>query len=396
MVTRNSFSIHYLQKQLTMKHISLFFFLFCLTATIRAQNPVVQVADDTTKPIEISAPKDKVAIRVSAIKKYRPDVDSHTNKDVAVLYPEDYVMVKINRHDLDSAKKNMQQYRLWIDGICFPNMHPLFISNSESAVIFQIARDTLSSSPWQLLYSSPTYWRFHRDVAMNLGTLTTEFTQGKDKFIVDLHTTTKEIPWIFYPLFLLLLLTIIRYGKPLLKDTALYSINGVKINYKAANPADHDNGILNISEIPYSLARYQFLVWLIVIFFAILHIWVITDVMTSPVGSTLILLGISSGTYYIGKIIDKQQTPTTVLTPAEQVKLFISNNQLSQGLMHDILSDGNSISLHRLQLVIFTAFLSLYFLSEVLGCLIMPQFDATMLSLMGISSTMYAGVKTTE
>ena len=396
METCNSFNIHYLQKQLTMKHISLFLFLFCLTATIRAQTPVVQAAVDTTKPIENCPPKDKVAIRVKAIKKYRPDVDSHSNKDVAVLYPEDYVMVKINPCDLDSAKKNMQQYRLWIDGICFPNMQPLFISNSESAVIFQIARDTLASSPWQLLYSSPTYWRFHRNVAMNLGTLTTEFTQGKNQYIVDLHTTTKAIPWIFYPLFLLLLLIIIRFGKPLLKDTGIYLINGVKINYKVANPDDHSNGILNISEIPYSLARCQFLIWLVVVFFAILHIWVITDVMTSPVGSTLILLGISSGTYYIGKIIDKQQTATEVRTAVDQIKKFQTDNQLAQGLMHDILSDGNNISLHRLQLVIFTAFLSLYFLSEVIGCLIMPQFDATMLTLMGISSTMYAGVKTTE
>ena len=379
-----------------MKHISLFLFLFCLITSIGAQTQVENTIKDTTKPAGISVPKPSNIIRVRAVKKYRPDVDYHSNIQDSVIYPEDYVMVKINRADLDSAKKNMQQYRLWIDGICFPNMQPLFISNSESAVIFQIARDTLASSPWQLLYSSPTYWSFHRNVSMNLGTLTTEFTQGKEKFIVDLHTTTKAIPWIFYPLFILLLLTIIRFGKPLLKDTGIYLINGVKINYKVANPADHSNGILNISEIPYSLARCQFLIWLVVIFFAILHIWVITDVMTSPVGSTLILLGISSGTYYIGKIIDKQQTPTTVLTPVEQVNLFVSNNQLSKGLMHDILSDGNSISLHRLQLVIFTAFLSLYFLSEVLGCLIMPQFDATMLSLMGISSTMYAGVKTTE
>ncbi|MBI3240109.1 MAG: hypothetical protein HYZ43_14895 [Flavobacteriia bacterium] len=175
----------------------------------------------------------------------------------------------------------------------------------------------------------------------------------------------------------------------------MYASNGVKIGFKAYEVTDAEKGIINIKQIPYSLARFQFLLWLIVIFFGILHIWIITDVLTSPTGSTLLLLGISGGTFYLGKIIDTPAAGGT-MTASETVTDFIANNKQSRGLIFDMLNDGKSISLHRLQLLLFTVFLSSYFVMEVVGTLIMPQFDQTMLTLMGISSTMYAGVKTTE
>jgi hypothetical protein len=125
-----------------------------------------------------------------------------------------------------------------------------------------------------------------------------------------------------------------------------------------------------------------------------LHIWIITDVLISPTGSTLLLLGISGGTFYLGNLLDTPSGGGTPLAPAELTS-FINDNQ-SKNLIFDVLNNGQSISLHRMQLLIFTVFLCCYFVTVVIGDLIIPQISDTLLALMGISSTMYAGVKTTE
>jgi hypothetical protein len=357
-----------------------------------------QTATDTTK-VQQDATATNVAkhtgIRVLCIRKYREDLDFEPNNIGNNVYPGDYIMVKIDRRDVDSARRNVDKYRLWIDGICFPNMKARFINESEPALIFQFVRDTSLNSPWQLMYSNPSYWHFHHRVNINMGTLTTEYHNPDRVHQLILFTSIWWVPWVFYTLFILLVFLIIKYGRAFLKDTTLYATNGVKIGFKANEVTDAEKGIINIKEIPYSLARFQFLLWLIVIFFGILHIWIITDVLTSPTGSTLLLLGISGGTFYLGKIIDTPASGGT-MTATEAVTDFITNNKQSRGLLFDMLNDGKSISLHRLQLLLFTVFLSCYFVMEVVGTLIMPQFDQTMLALMGISSTMYAGVKTTE
>ncbi|OGS76705.1 MAG: hypothetical protein A3D31_17100 [Candidatus Fluviicola riflensis] len=363
---------------------------FTLQAETKPATPPKVKTDSAT----VDSTKQKY-IRVLSIRKYREDLDFEPNSYGNNVYPGDYIMVKIDRRDLDSARLNMSRYRLWIDGICFPNMKPHFINDSEPALIFQLERDTAETSPWQLMYSNPNYWKFHHRVNVNMGTLTKEYHNPDKKHQIILYTTIWWIPWVFYPLFILLVILIIKYGRAFLKDTSLYASNGVKIGFKAIEKTDAATGVINIREIPYSLARFQFLLWLIVIFFGILHIWIITDVLTSPTGSTLLLLGISGGTFYLGRIIDKPAGGGT-LTATEAVTQFETDGQHSKGLMFDMLNDGKSISLHRLQLLLFTVFLSCYFVMQVVGVLIMPQFDDTMLALMGISSTMYAGVKTTE
>jgi hypothetical protein len=381
-----------------MKYARLIPYLICLLAIFTSFTLQAKTASDTTKTkvnsVKIDSNSHK-GIRVICIKKYREDVGFEPNSEGINLYPGDYIMVKIDRRDLDTVRRNMSRYRLWIDGICFPNMSPHFINESEPALIFQLERDTAQDSPWQLMYSNPNYWRFHHRVNVNMGTLTTEYHNPDKKHQIILYTSIWWVPWVFYTLFIALLFLIIKYGRAFLKDTSLFSANGVKIGYKATDVTDAEKGVINIKEIPYSLARFQFLLWLIVIFFGILHIWIITDVLTSPTGSSLLLLGISGGTFYLGKIIDTPAAGGT-MTATEAVTDFITNNKQSKSLFFDMLNDGKSISLHRLQLLLFTVFLSCYFVMEVVGTLIMPQFDQTMLALMGISSTMYAGVKTTE
>jgi len=62
----------------------------------------------------------------------------------------------------------------------------------------------------------------------------------------------------------------------------------------------------------------------------------------------------------------------------------------------DLLNDENGMSFHRLQMAIWTLVLGIVFIQQVMNNLAMPDFDATLLALMGISSGTYLGFKFPE
>ena len=68
----------------------------------------------------------------------------------------------------------------------------------------------------------------------------------------------------------------------------------------------------------------------------------------------------------------------------------------AQSWLSDLLTDANGISFHRLQMVIWTFVLGIVFIQQVLSNLALPDFDATLLALMGISSGTYLGFKLPE
>jgi hypothetical protein len=64
-----------------------------------------------------------------------------------------------------------------------------------------------------------------------------------------------------------------------------------------------------------------------------------------------------------------------------------------RNFMYDILGDNGNISFHRFQIAVWTLVLGIVFVMHVLGELAMPEFSATILGLMGISSGTYLGFK---
>jgi hypothetical protein len=70
--------------------------------------------------------------------------------------------------------------------------------------------------------------------------------------------------------------------------------------------------------------------------------------------------------------------------------------QQSEGLLVDLLTDIHGYSFHRVQLLIWTVVLAVLFCTSVLHRLIMPDFDGTLLTLMGLSSGTYLGFKLPE
>ncbi len=68
----------------------------------------------------------------------------------------------------------------------------------------------------------------------------------------------------------------------------------------------------------------------------------------------------------------------------------------SRGLLYDLIQDENGASLHRFQIAVWTIVLGGVFVAGSIRELAMPEFSATLLALMGISSGTYLGFKFPE
>ncbi len=196
----------------------------------------------------------------------------------------------------------------------------------------------------------------------------------------------------------------------------------------------------------YSLARMQMAFWFFLVISAFLYIWLITGKLVIINSSILALIGISAGTYLGAVIIDSNKRDSigntgeaiesekqkllakmeTIeirlkeidaiggeLTPeVEQEKKNLSDSKkeleqkindsldklkgmATEGILKDLLTDTNGITLHRFQMFVWTIVLGIFFISKVYTNLEMPDLQ-TMLGLMGISGATYIGFKFPE
>ncbi len=85
--------------------------------------------------------------------------------------------------------------------------------------------------------------------------------------------------------------------------------------------------------------------------------------------------------------LKKVEADIQVLPPSPPLPLSSGN------LFEDLLSDDEGISFHRFQMFVWTIVLGVIFVRSVLQDYVMPEFDTTLLGLMGISSGTYIGFK---
>jgi len=134
---------------------------------------------------------------------------------------------------------------------------------------------------------------------------------------------------------------------------------------------------------PYSLAKTQMAIWLFTIMSSWLLLYVLKHSFDTINESLVILMGISSGAGIGAATIDTNR----------KVKAAVAR---SQGFIRDILSDSNGISFHRFQVFAWTIVMVLVFIRQVASYLVMPEFSGALLTLMGISSGTYLGLKVSE
>jgi hypothetical protein len=192
----------------------------------------------------------------------------------------------------------------------------------------------------------------------------------------------------------------------------------------------------------YSLARTEMAWWSLVVLFSYCFIWWLTRDLTVLTSSVLALIGISMGTGLGSAIVDssrrteqekklsalekdknkvdaelnkpknpatsspsdsEEQKSTKAVTEQNLDTQQLSSKidelkrklapKLSTNIVCDILSDDDGVSFHRFQIFAWTIALTCIFVITVWHDLAMPDFDATLLGLMGTSGGTYIGFK---
>jgi hypothetical protein len=192
---------------------------------------------------------------------------------------------------------------------------------------------------------------------------------------------------------------------------------------------------------PFSLGRSQMAFWFFIVITCYVFIWMVTSNGNTITNTVLGLIGISAATA-LGSVLitngksdntderraeldaERQRLVTRIeelsggatpgapgaaapaLSAAEQKELNARRSRLqdvdqllagaSRGFFTDILSDAGGVSFHRFQIVAWTVALGVIFIGQVFNYLLMPDFDSTLLALMGISSGTYLGFKFPE
>lgn len=136
----------------------------------------------------------------------------------------------------------------------------------------------------------------------------------------------------------------------------------------------------------FSWSKTQLAWWTMIIFVSFIYIAAVTNDINQLNITVVILLGISAGTTFAGQIAGQNRLPLEH-TP-----------KVSQGFLIDILSEyyGGPVSVYRFQSIIFNFALGLMFLYNSLVTLELPTYDTEVLTLLGISSATYAGLKAFE
>lgn len=150
-------------------------------------------------------------------------------------------------------------------------------------------------------------------------------------------------------------------------------------------PLVRDGARLPGGKLPtYSLARTQMAFWFVNVVLAVLTIWAVTGSVPPITSSVLGLMGIGAGTALGAVLLDQNGGPNDN-PPRESITFF-----------KDLLTDGATIGLHRFQMLVWTVVLFFIFWGAVWNKLALPEFDNTLLALMGISAGAYLGFKFPE
>ncbi|HYH36921.1 MAG TPA: hypothetical protein VD860_01760 [Azospirillum sp.] len=187
----------------------------------------------------------------------------------------------------------------------------------------------------------------------------------------------------------------------------------------------------------FSLSRMQFLWWLFIVTMCFMVIVTLTGRTDTISNDTLVLLGIVGGTSLLAVTQDQRKAPDENVkranlaadyqqiaaaaapapaapaadgaAPASAVPVNVAPaaaltlselehdvHNASRNFFDDLLTDANGLSVHRLQMLIWTVVLGMVFLVKTMRTMGMPDLDDNLLVLMGISSGTYFGFKINE
>jgi hypothetical protein len=257
---------------------------------------------------------------------------------------------------------------LFLNDLPMSGVKPVSCDETTGRVHFILDRDPnndRNDQMWHSLLGSPT--SYVRQAKVSIGP--DDDTVYPSSTTFNLFIIPRVMLWVFFALLAVTLAIFIR----LCRRTNI--IRSPVVAPPGARP-------------PYSLSRFQMAFWFFLVIAGYVFMWMITGELDTISESMLALIGIGAGTALGAALIDAPPThggqPSLPPPP-------------SSGFLKDVLTDDQGgVSFHRFQMFAWTLILGVIFLTSVYKELAMPEFSATLLGLMGISSGTYLGFKFPE
>lgn len=284
------------------------------------------------------------------------------NPDPHQLYLSDWVVVSVChlRGLLDAADAAQSPITLFVEGMDTGNA-PVGVDLESGTLTFVLDRTEDNRQLWRPFLYDPL---FDPEVSVHLsvgirGERPLPRVPGANLTIRIRKLFVDWTTWAWLGLMVLLAAIIILSAvrTDMLRDRA--SFEGVKP--------------------PYSLGRAQMAWWFFLVVLSFSFIWLVTGDRDTIPPSVLGLMGISAATAVVAAATSRDES---------------ESSRASAGWWRDLVSDERgTVALERLQVIVWTLVLSGVFVTSVVWYLSMPDFNATLLALMGISSGTYLGFR---
>jgi hypothetical protein len=281
--------------------------------------------------------------------------------DVAGL--DDRMSVHVKNLDklLAQVNNNCQALVLFLDGMPLKGLQPESCDTISGHVRYRLERAPQDDAAWHDLLGSPR--DFTRAVSVSIGS-----TSSFSALSTVTNFRLEVIPAGPFHVYVVLLLVALFGFVFLCRHTPV--IRGGSIDQ-------------TLAERPYSLSLFQMAFWFFLVIASYVFIWLICDELNTITDSVLGLIGIGAATAVGARLINDRSAGSADAPVT------------GHGFVNDVISDKTGVSIHRLQMFAWTLVLGVIFIASVYNDLSMPEFSATLLGLMGISSGTYLGVKTT-
>jgi hypothetical protein len=320
----------------------------------------------------------------------------------------------------DDLKADPKDWVPYFNGVPVKGIHPENADFRDGTLRYYLHRDTSdpkSKEVWSILHRG---FAFYQPVSVGIGPETGADTRILPQPDFELIVVPQRAFFLYILVFAALLVLFIMLARrsSMLRDSDTIGTAGLA---------------------PYSLGRSQMAFWFFLILAAYGYIGLVNwDYLNTIPASALGLMGISAATALGAVLIDSSKVDQATSLQAEQAALQSRTGQLpgliataapaiqpaltdelmakrtrlaevnplvaalssraygTEAFVKDLISDANGVSLHRFQIFVWTLVLGTVFAVSVVRDLAMPEFGATLLALMGISSGTYLGFKFPE
>ena len=372
-------------------------------ASAATQEALVTAKPPATTPSPADCPSPENFAKVKVTRAYRtPDggqdgdnkATASTGKTSGELYVRlrhgisvevEHMSTLLERRKCATQRKNVV---LFLDDRPLKDLQPYPPSGPQTQTLyFQLERNETSREVWTHLLGKPSFKARPVKVSVGLEDEAAVPSDGSVLFEVIPH-------WWFAMWAAIFLALLVSFWVLAVKSDVLRNA-GPELAVGARKP--------------YSLARMQAAVWFFLILASYLFIGIITGDYGSTITSTVLgLMGISAGTAIGSSVIDAAPVRSAAAAAAAAVAAAVPGvppalpvaaapPAVTKGSWWlDILSDERGgVNFHRFQMASWTLVLGIVFIQQVYRSLAMPDFDATLLGLLGISAGTYLGLKTT-